>query len=568
MKSALHFAPWWAPQLVLVVLTAALCLSHAWAAEDVNEDGAKVLELVSEGFTATYKLPDSMIVLNNANFESYLFPSRRATPRAFLVLCYSPWCPHCKSLLPQFLNASMQLDLMGVPHSNFAVADVQKNTAVSDYFQVERFPTLLYTTGKGKQWHVYEGGNTQEGFMQFSAYLQHAVVTGSFSEDVTDVARFNEVEERSGTTRVPCYVYVPATSTSAPENQHTSRWSHAVDGAASVSNIRFAVIYEKAQTEGWADHASKKYKEVVGKAKACVAAGKASGPGGEALVVFSDRFRAPRCYSRPWLEERRAAKSPKLSTGQAAAATAAADTMTISKSLENFLALNGFHAVEDASSAMFATLAHYPKNYLGVLMTDRPIDGKDMEFVPVLREIAQAANDALEKKYGSDLSVEEEMRIPRVSWSHIDVVEYEVWRSRYDVQMDQLPAVVIIDTKRDRFFKMQTHVPRFEAIKMDTPWKVGGEQQQLIAQFAQDVLADVYKAQKLSVAGAVAEYLSHYPGFAFLYEAVNYEDFVFDAVVMALSFFSFLLFLAIVMEPLMERRGARSNVKLHKAKLD
>ncbi|CAJ1034601.1 Thioredoxin, putative [Leishmania lindenbergi] len=563
MNPAMHCAPWRTLLLVLAILSATLCLSHAWAAEDVNEHTSETLELIFEGSTTTYKLPDSIVVLNNANFEPYLFPSKHATPRAFLVLCYSPWCSHCKALLPQFLNATLQLDLMRVPHSTFAVVDVQKNTAVSEYFNVERFPTLLYTTGKDRQWHLYEGSNTQEGFMQFSAYLQHAVDNGSFSEDVTDVVRFNEVEESSGTTRVPCYVYVPATSTSTPENQRTASWSHAVDGAASVSNIRFAVIYEKSQAEGWVEHAGEKYKKVVEKAKACVAARKAGGPEGEALVVFSDRYRAPRCYSGPWVEKRSVAKTSKSRTGQTAG-----DTMAMSTSLENFLALHGFHAVEDASSAMFATLEHYPKNYLGVVMTNRPINDKDTEYVPVLREIAQAANDALEKEHGRDLSIEEEMRIPRVSWSYIDVVEYEMWRSRYDVELDQLPAVMIIDTKRDRFFKMRTRVPRFEAIKLNTPWRIGGEQHQLIAQFAQDVLADVYKAQKLSVAGAVAEYLSHYPGFAFLYETLNYEDFVFDVVVMALGFFSFLLFLGIVMEPLMEWHDGRSKKEAHKAKRD
>ncbi|KAG5492546.1 hypothetical protein JKF63_01124 [Porcisia hertigi] len=562
MKLTVHRALWWAPLLLFLFLTAMPFISSGRAAEDMSEDAPEMLELISEGTTTKFKLPESVVVLDNANFESYLFSSKRSTPRAFLVLCYSPWCPHCKSLLPQFLNASTQLDLMKVPHTTFAVVDVQKNTAVSEYFHVQRFPTVLYTTGKSRQWHLYEGGNTQQGFMKFSTYLQHAVHTGSFSEDVTDVEHFNEVEEKSGTTRVPCYVYVPATSSSAPENQRTAHWSHAVDGAASVSNIRFAVIYEKAQTLGWAEHASEKYKKVVEEAKACVAAGKANGPDGEALVVFSDRYRTPQCYSGIWVEERGAAKTSELRNGQAQA-----DTVTMSVALESFLALHGFHAVEDASSAMFATLAHYPKNYLGVIMTNHPIDGSDTEFVPVLREITQAANEALEGKYGRNLTIDEEMPIPRVSWSYIDVVEYEVWRSRYDVELDQLPALMIIDTKRDRFFKMATRLPRFEAIKMDTPWKVGGEQHRLIEKFAQDVLADVYKAQKLSVAGAVAEYLSHYPGLDFLYETLNYEDFVFDVVVMALSFFSFLLFLALVMEPLMEWQDRRSK-KAHKVKTE
>ncbi|GET92636.1 hypothetical protein, conserved [Leishmania tarentolae] len=563
MKRSSHRALWRKPLLVVALIAATLCLSHALAVGDLSEDAAEKLELMSDDSTTTYKLPDSMVILNNANFESYLFPTERPTSRAFLVLCYSPWCSHCKALVPKFLNASIQLDLMKVPHSTFAVADVQKNTAVLEYFDVQHFPTLLYTTGKGTQWHLYEGANTEQGFMQFATYLQHAVDTGSFSEDATDVSHFNAIEERSGTTRVPCYVYVPATSSSTPENERTAYWNHAVDGAASVSNIRFAVIYEKSQAEDWAANASDKYKTVVKKAKACVAAGKANGPDGEALVVFSDRYREPHCYSGPWVEERSVKRSSKHKTIEAGA-----DKLTMSVPLENFLALHGFHAVEDASSAMFATLAYYPKNYLGLIMTNRPIDDTDTDFVPVLREIAQAANDALATKHGSDLSIEEEMRIPRVSWSYIDAVEYEVWRSRYDIELDQLPAVLIIDTKRDRFFKMRTYVPRFEAIKMSTPWKVGGEQHQLIARFAEDVLADVYKAQKLSVAGAVAEYLSHYRGFALMYETLNYDDFVFDIVVMALGFFSFLFFLAIVMDPLMEWYDERSKKKADKVKRD
>ncbi|KAK7198167.1 Thioredoxin [Novymonas esmeraldas] len=558
-------SPWRAVLVAVLLLAAAtLCVSCAWAAEDVTEDAPEVLELISEGSTKTFKLPPSMVVLTNANFQSYLFPSERATPRAFFVLAYSPWCPHCKALLPQFLNASAQLDLLKMPHSAFAVADVQKNVAITEYFQVERFPTIFYTTGKGKQWHLYEGANTQQSFMQFSAYLQRALESGSFSEDVTDTARFDYVEAASGTSRVPCYVYVPATSSSTPATQRTAQWSHAVDGAASVSNIRFAVIYEAAQAEGWEERASAGYKKVVESGKACVAAGKASGPDGEVLVVFTDRHRTPQCYAGVWLETR------KMMTKAAAAkaGAASAEAVTMSTSLEIFLALHGFHAVEDASSAMFATLAHYPKNYLGVIMTGHPIGASDTDYVPVLREIARAANDALDQEYGSDLSIEEKMRIPRVSWSYIDVEEYEVWRSRYDVEVDQLPTVMIIDTKRNRFFKMRTRVPRFEAIKMDTPWRVGGEQHQLIEQFAKDVLADVYKAQKLSAAGAVAEFLSHYPGFAFIYELLDYEDFVFDIVVMALSFFSFLLFLAIVIEPLMEWHDARSKRLAPKVKTD
>lgn len=531
--------------VTLLVLLAALSSPFARADGAADDDEKETLELISDGKTTTYTLPASMITLSDATFEGYLFPKKRTTPRAFFAVFYSPWCPHCKSLLPGFINASHQLELLGISHSSFAVCDVQKNRKVLEYFQVNKFPLVIYTTGKGNQWHTYEGASTQEAFMQFSAYLQRALDMGSFSEDVTDAARFDAVEAASGTTRVPCYVYVPRTSPSTPANQRTAPWSQAIDGAASISNIRFSVIYEAAQAEDWAAHASSTYSAVVEAGKACVAAGKANGPDGEALVVYTDRYRTPKCYPGVWAEQRKDAPSDAA--------------LAMSTTLEYFLALHGFHAVEDASASMFDTLNHLPKNYLGVVLSPDPIDETDEKFLPVLREITQATNEELEKQHGGDITPEAEMQAPRVSWAFIDAVSYEVWRTHYAVEVNELPAIIIIDTKRDRYFKMRTRVPRFEEIKLQTPWSIGGEQHRLIDQFARDVLADKYKAEKLSVAGRVAEYLSHYPGFALMYEALNYEDFVFDVVVMVLGFFCFLMFLAIVVEPLSQKYEERQK---------
>lgn len=525
---------------LLVVLAATLACATVRGSE-VVDNTKETLELFSEGSSTVYTLPASMITMDDATFEGYLFPKTRTTPRAFLAVFYSPWCPHCKSLLPDFINASQQLDRLGIPHSIFAVCDVQSNRKVLEYFKVNKFPLIIYTTGKGRQWHTYEGANTQASFMQFSAYLQRALEMGSFSEDVTDVARFNEVEAMaSGGLRVPCYIYVPRTSPSRPENQREAPWSQAIDGAASVSNIRFSVIYEATQAEDWAEHASADYRAIVEAAKACVAAGKANGPDGEELVVATDRYRTPKCFAGTWVE-----RQSKDAPGNA--------TLAISTTLEHFLALHGFHAVEDASASMFDTLVRLPRNYIGVVMSPDPIDAKDEKFVPVLREITQAENEALERQHGGDITTEAEINAPRVSWAFIDAGSYGVWRSHYAVEMTDLPAIVIIDTKRDRFFKMRTRVPRFEEIKLDTPWQIGGEQHQLIQQFARDVLAGVYKAEKLSLAGWVAETFSQYPGFSLIYEMLNYEDFVFDAVIMVLGFFSFLMFLAIVVEPLLEK---------------
>ena len=48
---------------------------------------------------------------------------------------------------------------------------------------------------------------------------------------------------------------------------------------------------------------------------------------------------------------------------------------------------------------------------------------------------------------------------------------------------------------------------------------------------------------------------------------LNYEDFVFDAVIMVLGFFSFLMFLAIVVEPLLEKYEERKKQQQHQPKV-
>lgn len=542
---------------LLIALTAILdCSVTATTATEKT-----VVSLVGQGSTMNVELPDSITVLTETNFNAYVFPKKSNRRRAWFILCYSPWCSHCRMMIPQFINASIQLEAGSISHSSFGMVDITKNLGLVNRFEVQQYPTLLYTTGKGQQWHEFRGGHSQDIFMQFAAYLQHAVDTGSFSEDVTDVDRFSQVEAQRNSSRVPCYIYVPAGSHSRPGNQNTSIWSQVIDGAASTSNIFFAVIYEAEQAANWEEAASPAYKAVVAAAKRCIAAQQTHGPDGEVLIVATDRFRDLQCYGGEWVEP-----AKEAAAGLSGSTDAGSSGAVTSHQMELYLSVRGFHAVEEVSSTMFSTLAVQEANYLGLLIVNGSVSEKDQGFLHVLQTVTQEWNAAIE--VAGPMSVEAELRMPRVSWAYADCTLQDSWMPRFRIQESDLPAVLLVDTRRERFFKMKTRVPRFEVVKKQLPWHIGGEQQQLISQFMKDVMSGVYGAEKSSYAGNVAEFLSHYPGFEKLYELLNYEDFAFVIVCFALGFFTFLLVIGLAVEPLMEWQTERKRKAMEKQKKD
>lgn len=523
---------------LFALLTAATVVTNADTVELLGTEKYGVVSL---------EIPPSVDQLNDRNFDAYVFPKNKPH-RPYFIILYAPWCFHCRTILPQFLNASTLLDseMRDYPHARFAIVNAQDNRELSSRFKVEHYPTLVYTTGKENNWYTFDGGYTMDSFAQFSVYLQRAVDSGSFADDVTDVQRFAAVEREGEGHRVPFYVFVPAGSADTPETQREAAWNVAVDAAASIGNVRFGVIYERAMSPNWRDESVGSYAQVVETATRCLNEGKNSGPGGEVMVLMSDRFRSPQCYSGPWLDT----VMPAKGKGE--------PRVDIHPLLEQYLILNGFRAVEELNSQLFAALSQQEQNYLGLIVVDGDIRQDDVTILPAIREIVR---DATEELAAQQLSAEEEMAAPKVSWAYIDGQEYLMWRQRFRVDQNELPAVVLIDTKRERLFRTRKNLPLFEAIKRDTPWSPNGQQRQLLQQFSKDVLAGEYRAEKLTSVGYLAEYVSKLPGMNRVYKLVGYEDILLLVIAFIGSFFTFLLFLGCVVEPVMEKREAAKKDK-------
>ncbi|CAD2214516.1 Thioredoxin, putative [Angomonas deanei] len=490
-----------------------------------------------------FKLPPAMAVLSTNNFDEEVFSGTDS----WIIFFYAPWCNHCRNMMPQFINASITLEAENSVHSRFAVANGQGNSKLIDRFKVDAFPTILYTTGKDRKCHHYRGGHNYDSFLRFARYLERSARAGTFVEDVTEVESFQKMEKDNRANRVPFYIYVPASSPVTAETVRDATWNPAIDGAATLGNSRYAALFEKRLPGDWRSSAPASYKKVVEGALECAKKGYTSGPNGEVFFTVSDRFSSAECYRGPWVEP-----NPKAINA-------------IHPWMELFIASNGFRAVEELNSGLFSIVTQLNKTYLGLIVTKgSTITPDDQNYIPVLRAITQSQNEKLHQK---SLSVLEELESGRVQWSYVDSEAYPVWQTRYAIADKHLPAFLIIDTKRDRMFRLRTRVPEFEKIKNDIPWQLNGPQHELIENFVEEVLADRYWGEKTVIVGTLTEYLSYLPGLRTMYKWVGYDDFTFIIAAFALGFFVFLMFIGLVAEPLMERYDEKQKA-LQKKKND
>lgn len=490
-------------------------------------------------------LPASVPLLDE-DFDARVFPTE-GPQEPWMIFFYAPWCRACKSMMPLFLNASEELEASSgsAGHAHFAVVNTETSRRLGDAFQIERFPTIVYTTGRGPEyWYRYDGGYTAEAFGLFAKGLMKASLTGSYAADVSAPAAFAAEKAALAGQRVPFYVFVPKGSSSTPENQKDAAWNSVINSAASVGNVQFAVIYEAHIDEASTDA---DYVFTITAARACVKAGRAKGPAGEVLLSVSDRYRTPQCFQGAWMRSNKERKNKAKRLNK-----------EMSAELDAYITINGYRALEELNPGMFASFEEQPKHYLGLIMVNGSLDATDTGVVTVIRDMAQDMN---ERVASLNLPIEEELKLPRVSWAYVDVGRYPHWLMRFRIQPKETPVYMIVDARRDRMFRLRTRVPAFEAIKEAYPWKVHGEQQTLLEKFTEDVLADVYYGEKVGLLPKIAEYLSHIRGFAWLYRTLRYEDMLFVVMVGALSFFTFLIILAVVVEPIMERYDAAQAKK-------
>ncbi|AAZ11217.1 disulfide isomerase, putative [Trypanosoma brucei brucei TREU927] len=565
-KSLLHV-------LLVVALVLFLLITEVSVAGGVVDLGNEVRE-------------DTIPLLNDDTFDSYVFSKgsndkegRKRGP--WLIFFFAPWCGHCKAALPKYADANLQLAKLGVQHARFATVNAVKSPELALRFRVKVYPTLIYTTGKAENWHVYRGALTPETLMKFATQLHLAGTVGSFADLTSSPDEFVRAHRQDMGRRVPMYVYLPPTgsrSANAPhqreelvpgqhgvgegegqqgvqannsksihEEKHMqkqdrlsdareARWNVAVDAAASMEKIRFGVIYGDDVPSAWAETGITPYIAVLEAAQRC----KGSGPDGALVLVDSDAYKQPQCYEGPWFEE--SVNIPQKSGAESV-------TPLLHPSFIAFFMLNGLHAVERASSSLLSAVTTTNHHYLGLLITNGPITQTDTNMLPALREVVQERNEA---RRAVAVGLEPQRR---VSLAYVDGRTHEAWRTQYKVKLEELPAFVVVDPRRNKVYRLRRHTPHFEVIKFFLPWPRGGEQQSVIVSFIADVERGVAVGEKMTFVGEVAEHLLRLPGVEFLYEVLEFEDSLLVVVVLALFVFAIVLLIVLVVEPVFERRA-------------
>ncbi|ORC84114.1 putative protein disulfide isomerase [Trypanosoma theileri] len=519
-----------------------------------------------------------VVTLLDDTFDAYVFPKEeRVKPQAWFIFFYAPWCAHCKSLLPQFTNVSRLLRESGLPHAKFALVNAVKNKALASRFNVETYPTFVYTTGKEKQWYKFNGGYSADSFAQFTVYLQRGVDAGSFADIVSDPRTFMQVEKEMIGMRVPMFVYVPPTNAGPkdiPSRQRESRqarWNTAIDAAISLGNIRFGVLYADDIPADWAEQvgSSSSFAAILTAVrKGC----KGTGPNGEIFIVYSDAYRTPQCYEEsPWLAEEDKNNKDKNKKNENG-------LVELHPQFAAYLTYNGFRAVEEVTGSFFSVISSFNHHFLGLLLTNGTLSQSDTTMMPVLRDIVQAKNEkrlttaTIDGDHHHDNTTNTNTTNTvgngksnrRISLAHADTLTQPVWKFRYHVESNELPAFIVVDPRRDKVYRLRVHSPRFEEIKLNIPWKIGGEQQTIITQFLQDVEEGQMQGEKMSFMGDVAEFLLHLPGMEFVYEKLGYDDALFVTMFFGFGFFAFIMFIAVVVEPIMERRMKEQAKKAKK----
>ena len=80
-----------------------------------------------------------------------------------LVLFYAPWCPHCKSMLPEWAK------LKSNNKTDIAIKKVNSddNPELCKQYKIEGFPTVLLIDSNGQVIAIYEGARTAESLAEF-----------------------------------------------------------------------------------------------------------------------------------------------------------------------------------------------------------------------------------------------------------------------------------------------------------------------------------------------------------------------------------------------------------------
>ena len=107
-------------------------------------------------------------VIGNGSVQGFIggFGDAGAPPVASFTMYYADWCPHCKTVKPEFEDFSKR-GVITVNGKNVAVAMVEESDKEKMAGKnVKGFPTFLYQTAAGETVE-YSGPRTRDGWMDF-----------------------------------------------------------------------------------------------------------------------------------------------------------------------------------------------------------------------------------------------------------------------------------------------------------------------------------------------------------------------------------------------------------------
>ena len=107
-------------------------------------------------------------VIGNGSVQGFIggFGNAGAPPVGSFIMYYADWCPHCKTVKPEFEDFSKR-GVVTVNGKNVAVALVEESDkAKMAGKNVKGVPTFLYETAAGETVE-YSGPRTRDGWMDF-----------------------------------------------------------------------------------------------------------------------------------------------------------------------------------------------------------------------------------------------------------------------------------------------------------------------------------------------------------------------------------------------------------------
>jgi protein disulfide-isomerase-like protein len=104
--------------------------------------------------------PNEVNQLTDATFPAFV----KANPKV-LVMFYAPWCGHCKSAKPHFIDAAAELKAQASEFGVFAAVDCTVEKKVCGQHSVKGYPTILYF--KNGKTSTFGGARTKSGFVDF-----------------------------------------------------------------------------------------------------------------------------------------------------------------------------------------------------------------------------------------------------------------------------------------------------------------------------------------------------------------------------------------------------------------